>query len=58
MPNSLIHITIKDSVLKKIKVPVSAELRKRKSDIKNTYIAFDGLDEEAYNLLKVQPYTM
>lgn len=45
-------ITIKDSVLKKLEIPVCAELRKRKSDIKNTYIAFDELNEEAVQFIK------
>lgn len=45
-------LTIKNIVLTELKVPVNAELRKRKSDKKNTYIAFNELDEEAIQFIK------
>ncbi len=46
-------IIIKDIVLKELEVPVSAELRKRKSDKKNTYIIFDELNEETIEFIKI-----
>lgn len=45
-------ITIKDMVLNKLKVPVNAELRKRKSDKKNTYVEFNELNEETIQFIK------
>lgn len=41
-------ITVNNIIIDKIKVPVDAEVRKRKSDSKNTYILFKKLDEKVF----------
>lgn len=45
-------ITVNNIITDKLEVPADAEVKKRKSDPKNTYIAFKELDEKALQFIK------